>query len=136
MELSSSSTDIIQYANITDYNDFLIKNDKTNLTIIEYLEDINNKFYKINISFMEEFMELVDRDDFCISHDYLIKYKVSAETDTTANIKRMLISRGLKEGEDFEPFQQERLRKQGGTSKKNIYMLTPDAFRVDVHPIG
>ena len=101
MELSSSSTDIIQCTNIIDYNDFLIKNNKINLTIIEYLEDINNKFYHIDLSFMEEFMELVDRDDFCISHDYLIKYKVSAENSDSYNILRLLTSRGLNEAKDY-----------------------------------
>ena len=78
---------------------------------------------------MEKFMDLVDRDDLCIPHEYLFEYKVATESTTTSNILKMLKARGLIEGEDFELLRQERVRPQGGTTKKNIYMLTPDAFK-------
>ena len=130
MELSvTSSSSITQYDNVVDYNDYLIKNNKTNMTIVDYLKDINDRFYKIDISFMETFMDLIDRDDFCIPHEYLITYKVAAPGNTSKDIKKMLDSRGLEKDLDYRVGQESHPVPQGGFVKKNIYMLTPDAFK-------
>ena len=129
MELAINNADIIQYNNITDYNDYLIKNGKNDMSIIDYLKDINERFYNIDISFMESFMGLVDRDDFCIPHEYLITYKVAAPGTCSKDIKKMLKARGLIEGEDYRVGQVSEPVPQGGFVKKNVCMLTPDAFK-------
>ena len=128
VEVSISSNDISKYVNAIEYNDYLIKNN-INLTLIEYIKDANKKFYEYDISFMEDFMELVNRDDFCISHEYLKKYKIITINCDNSNISKMLKSRGLDEGKDFNPLQEEVVRKNGSIVKKTVYYLTPDAFK-------
>lgn len=58
-----------------EYNDTLIEN-KIELTIIEYIKDVNTKLCNIDISFIDDFMNLVDRDVCCIPHVMLYKYSV------------------------------------------------------------
>ena len=128
MALAVNNSEIIKHKKAIKYNDYLIENDIDH-TLIEYLKDANDKFYNYDIKFMEEFMELVDRVDFCISHEYLFEYKVATESTTTANVLRLLESRGLKEEKDYMPFLEERHRKNGSKYTKIIYMLTPDAFK-------
>ena len=129
MALSANNSEIIKNKKAIEYNDYLIEND-IDYTLIEYLKDANNKFYNYDISFMEQFMELVERVYFCISHEYLIKYKVITDgSNVSSNVLKMLKSRGLNEGEDYMLFQQEEHRKNGSKYTKNIYMLTPDALK-------
>ena len=100
MALSLINTEIEKYQKAIEYNDYLIDND-IDYTLEEYLNDANNKFYKYDISFMKEFMDLVDRVDFCIDHKYLIKYEVLTDGNTSNNILQMLKSRGLKKEVDY-----------------------------------
>ena len=78
MALAVNNTEITKHQKAIEYNDYLIDHD-IDYTLIEYLKDANNKFYEYDISFMEAFMELVDRVDFCIPHTHLFKYKVATE---------------------------------------------------------
>ena len=129
VEVSSSSNDIAKYVNATEYNDYLIKNNKR-LTIIEYVKDVNSMFNKLDINFMNEFMELVERDDMCISHEYLKKYEVVSAKNTSSNdILKMLGYRNLKEDIDFNLRQESQVRKNGSIVEKTVYYLTPDAFK-------
>ena len=129
MALSLINTEIEKYQKAIEYNDYLIDND-IDYTLEEYLNDANEKFYKYDISFMKEFMDLVNRVDFCIHHEYLIKYGiVDVKKKDSGKILQNLKARNLNEGEDYLVTKVSDLRKQGGTSTKNVYMLTPDAYK-------
>ena len=60
-------------SSIEEYNDYLIKN-KINVTILEYVNDINDIKYNIDIDFIDELLELVIKDECCIHHNMLVKY--------------------------------------------------------------
>jgi hypothetical protein len=57
------------------YNNNLV-NSKTIITIIEYVKAVNRLKYKIDIDFIDEFIELVNKDECCIHHNMLQKYGV------------------------------------------------------------
>ena len=48
---------------------FILNNREIN--IIEYAEFLNNRFYNIDISFMEYFLELIEKDECCIHYKKL-----------------------------------------------------------------
>lgn len=52
-------------------------NSKTIITIIDYVKAVNRLKYKIDIDFIDEFIELVNKDECCIHHNMLQKYGVS-----------------------------------------------------------
>ena len=108
LSISKSSTKIIEntinieiekHQKAIEYNEYLINNN-IDYTLLEYLKDANEKFYKYDIDFMEDFMELVDKVDFCISHEYLNKYEV-IKSKNSNDIFQMLKSRGLKKEVDY-----------------------------------
>ena len=49
---------------------------QVNINIIEFVKEINKIKYKIDISFIDEFIELVSKDDCCIHHNMLQKYGI------------------------------------------------------------
>ena len=49
--------------------------DPCNYTL-QVIKEINNIKYKIDISFINEFIELVNKDECCIHHDMLVKYGI------------------------------------------------------------
>ena len=65
----------------------LSKNEE--IIISDYLKKLNDKFYNIDISFIDDFLELVDKDVFCIPRKLLYKYGVLSEHDTH-DVKRLL----------------------------------------------
>jgi len=58
----------------------------------------------------------------------LIEYGVAASAQS-CNIKKRLESLGLEEGLEYQLIDIYEPVKQGGFSKKKVYMLTPEAFK-------
>ena len=71
------------------YNQKLVNEDEV-ITIIEYVKKLNDKFYHIDISFID-FIELVNKEGFIIHHSMLFKYEVLSKSDSY-NVLRMLES--------------------------------------------
>ena len=74
---------------ITDYNLSLVNN-KTNISIIDYLKQINKHNFNIDISFIDEFIELVSKNECCIHHIMLEKYGILTLKKGTSDVKRLL----------------------------------------------
>ena len=114
--------------NIQSYNEYLVTN-KIQIHIIDYVKQINNKCFNIDISFIDEFIELVSKDECCIHHLLLKKYKVVKLNKGTTDINRLIKQYDFIQDEDF------RLRivaesKSGGCTHKNDYYLHPRAFKM------
>jgi len=58
---------------IDDFNKKLV-DEKIDLPVRAYIEVVNEMFYNIDIKFMNDFMDLVDKDECCIPHDKLETY--------------------------------------------------------------
>ena len=65
----------MSFANPKEYNNWLIEN-KENITIIDYVKQVNKILYNIDISFIDDFIELVSKDECCIHDNMLQKYGV------------------------------------------------------------
>ena len=61
---------------IIKFNNDLVEA-KRNINIIDYVKEINKLSYKIDIDFIDEFIELVEKDQCCIHHNILLKYGIS-----------------------------------------------------------
>jgi phage anti-repressor protein len=110
-----------------EYNKYLVDSN-ISITIIDYVKEANKRKYNIDLTFMEEFLELVERDDFCISHSMLVKYEIINTNSGTIDIKRMLEQYGFKENIDYllRNVAEQTCR---GERIKNEYVLKPDTFK-------
>ena len=106
-----------------EYNQLLVSQ-KIELTLVEYITEANSKLLLVDMEFMEEFMDLVGRDDFCIPHELLYKYGALTERDSHV-IKRALEQYEFVEEKDYQ-VTPTTLR---GSVTKNIYMLLPETFK-------
>ena len=120
-----------KFDSIDDYNKYLIINNKTDVTIKEYIVNIKNMFYPdMDISFMDFFMSLVGKKDICVRMQKLIDYDVLEKKNIGQNLKRLLKQHGFNEGIDFNLSLKGAVRKNGSIVEKFEYTLTPEAFKV------
>jgi len=119
----------MSYITIKEYNTYLVEN-QVNINIIEYVKEVNKLEFKIDISFIDEFIELVSKNECCIHHNMLQKYGISNLKGTTNDIKKLLEQNEFIEKEDFDLRNVSQVRSQGGTVIKNEYYLHPRAFKI------
>ena len=117
------------FANPKEYNNWLIEN-KENITIIDYVKEINKILYNIDISFIDEFVELVNKDECVIHHNMLYKYEVLTSNNTTNHIKRLFEPYNLIENEDYNLSNVGQVRQNRGEVIKHEYYLHPRAFKI------
>ena len=117
------------YKSIEEYNTYLVDN-QVNVNIIDFVKEINKIKYNINILFIDEFIELVSKDECCIHHNMLEKYGIISLKNGSTNIKRLLEQNEFIENEDFNLLNVEEVRKNRGSVIKNEYYLHPDAFKI------
>ena len=85
---------------IQKYNEDLVSSN-TVITILEYVKKLNDKFYNIDVSCIDDFLELVDKDDFCIHNELLYKYDALTGEIRPSNVLRLLEQLEFKDGEHF-----------------------------------
>jgi hypothetical protein len=119
---------MIGYTNVNEYINYLIEN-KVNVNIIDFVKEINKLKYNIDISFIDEFIELVSKDECCIHHSMLVKYGILTLKKGTTDINRLLEQNNFIDN-DYQICHVAELRPQGGTSIKNEYYLHPRAFKI------
>ena len=119
----------MSYSTIKEYNTYLVNN-KVPINIINYVKEINNIEYKLeDISFIDDFIKLVHRKDFCIHHSMLQKHKILALKESTNHVKRLLDRHKFKENIDYLVTVVGH-QVLSGTKYKNIYHLTPNCFKL------
>ena len=91
----------MSYTTIEEYNNYLVEN-QVNINIIEYVKEINKLEFKIDISFIDEFIELVSKNECCIHHNMLQKYGIISLNKGTTDIKRILEQNDFIENDDFK----------------------------------
>ena len=75
-------------------------NEQPDITVLDYVKLLNEKIFNIDISFVNDFIELVDKEDFIIHHQLLEKYGVITIKDTFY-VKRLLEQYEFEEGKDY-----------------------------------
>ena len=103
----------------------LVQNPKIN--IIDFAKQYNLLTKNIDVSFVDQFLSMVESDDFCIHHDMLYLYGVLSEC-TTYDVKRLLEQYQFEEGEDYIVNRNIAAAHQGGSI--NNYFLKPDTFKM------
>jgi hypothetical protein len=105
------------------FNDALVEKGTT-LTVRAYLKRLNNEVFKQPIEdFVDDLLDLVIRDDFCIPHEKLVKYGVLTSTKC-GDVTRLLIQYDFKEGLDFSAS----TRQSTGGRPAKAYHLRPETF--------
>ena len=77
--------------------------EQPNITVLEYVKVLNEKIFNIDISFIDDFIDLVDKEGFNINHEMLQKYQVLKIKDTY-DVKRILEQYEFIEDQDFKKF--------------------------------
>ena len=119
---------MVGYSNVNEYISYLIDN-QNNVNIIEFVKEINKLKYNIDISFIDEFIELVSKDECCINNLMLEKYGILKLNKGTTRVKELLEQNDFIENEDYR-LSNVRESKSGGCTHKNEYYLHPDAFKI------
>ena len=114
---------------IIKFNNDLVES-KRNINIIDYVKEINRLSYNIDIEFIDEFIQLVDKDECCIHHNLLQKYGIISLNKGSTDIKRILEQNNFIENEDFNLRNVAEVRKNRGNVIKNEYYLHPNAFKI------
>ena len=99
---------------------------KSEIKIIDYIKTINLKFFNIDISFLEDFLELSQMEGFTIHHDLLYKYEILTGEIRSNNVLRLLNQYEL---ENNLHYLLELELLDHSSKDKNIYMLTNDTFK-------
>ena len=103
------------------------------IALREFIIEFQAQFYPDqDISFMDYFLELSQEENqgqFVVHHKKLIEYEVLVATGGSGDIKKRLNKLRLSENEDYLLSQvSEQL--PSGVKYKNVYMLTPDSFKL------
>ena len=119
----------MSYTTIEEYNNHLVKN-KSNVDIIEYVKEINKLTFNIDISFIDDFIKLVESDTCCIHHSMLKKYEVSNLTAGSSHVIRLMKQNGFINKKDYRLTKLGESAPNGGCTHKNEYYLHPDTFKI------
>ena len=111
---------------ISEYNKKLVDND-IDVNIIDYVKNLNEQFYNIDITFIDDFNNLVDKDEACIPQEYLFKYGVLSNTDRSYNIRRLLDQYDL---QDLRPCGCSTLSSETRTDLKTEFLVHPLLFKL------
>uniref|UniRef100_A0A6C0EE58 DUF3627 domain-containing protein n=1 Tax=viral metagenome TaxID=1070528 RepID=A0A6C0EE58_9ZZZZ len=121
---------MVQYTTIQEYINYLIEN-QINISVIDFVKEINKLKYNIDISFIDEFIELVSKDDCCIHHNMLEKYGILTLKKGSTDIKRILEQNEFEENDDFKLRNVAEFKNSnGGRGNKNEYFLHPRSFKI------
>ena len=101
-------------------------NEQPDITVLDYVNLLNENIFNIDISFIDDFIGSVDKEGFIINHEMLFKYEILLKTSST-NVLNSLSSYEFVDGMDYQ------LSKQlidDGRTEKYVYMLNTDAFKM------
>ena len=101
--------------------------EQPNITVLEYVKVLNENFFNIDISFIDDFIDMVDKDGFNISHEMLFKYEVLTKSETSNDIFRILERYNF---EDTVDYLRKIARVDDGRTEKIFYMLSSDVFKI------
>jgi len=111
-----------------DYVNSLVEQ-RQDITINEFVKEVNKRKFNIDISFIDEFLELVDKDECCIHHEKLYKCgMVSAHT--SSDVKRLMEQNNFTDGQDFRQRIVAFSASRGGRTHTTEYYLHPRTFKM------
>ena len=85
---------------IMEFNEKLVKNN-IDIGIIDYVKIINEKYYNIDISFIDNFIDLINKDECCIPHEFLKTLGITQLTGGSSDVKKILNNNNGIENKDY-----------------------------------
>ena len=104
---------------IEEFNKKLV-DDKSRITIIDYVKKLNDLYFHIDISFIDDFMDLISKKECFIEHELLLKYEIYKFANGSSDMKKVLEQNNAIEGSDYI----KRIN-----SDRIIYVLHPILFK-------
>ena len=104
-----------------------IIDENVEINIVDYVKLLNYEVYHIDISFIDDFIGLVDKDECCIHHDMLIKYGVLSLTSGTADVKRIIDQQKIESDTSTVRITADRTN---SNQLKNNYYFHPRLFKL------
>jgi hypothetical protein len=126
-DLANTSKTLINFNKYSDniINNVFIKN--------SIFKELNEKFYKIDISFIDDFLKLVGTNECIIPHMMLEKYgvlKIKGEKQEDTTTVKRLLKKQLKLPENLYLNDKVVVQLPSGKKYKNKYLLSPYAFKL------
>ena len=85
---------------IEEFNKKLV-DDKSQITIIDYVKQINDLYFHIDISFIDDFMDIINKKECCIEHELLLKYEIYKFANGSSDMKKVLEQNNAIERSDY-----------------------------------
>ena len=104
-----------------------IIDENVEINIVDYVKLLNYDVYHIDISFLDDFINLVDKDECCVHHDMLYKYGVLTKRNSTHDILRNIENQKLEN--ETSLYNLTSCINARGTAEQNIYFLHPRLFK-------
>ena len=104
-----------------------IIDENVEINIVDYVKLLNYELYHIDISFIDDFIGLVYKDECCIHHDMLVKYGVLSLSSSTHDVKIIIDQQQLESNAEVVRIIPH-LTKSNQT--KNDYYLHPRLFKL------
>ena len=105
-----------------------LTDDNKEINIIEYAKLLNNELYKIDISFLEYFISLIDKDDCCIHYKVLEEFGIF-QFDTSNKFLNKMKKNEFEENIDYRVANVGQSVFSGMTHKKDYY-LSPRCMKI------
>ena len=102
-------------------------NEQPDITVLDYVKLLNEKVFNIDIGFIEDFIDLIDKEGFIINHEMLFKYEILTKSETSHDVLRILERYNF---DDTVDYLRKVARVDDGRTEKIIYMLSSDAFKM------
>ena len=94
--------------------------EQPDIKIIDYVKLLNEKIFNIGIAFIDDFINLVDKDNCCIDHELLMKYGITNLTAGSYDVKKIIERNDGQERADYTVSQ---------LADRIIYLLNPTFFK-------
>ena len=111
---------------IQNFNQKLI-DENVEINIVDFVKLLNYEVYHIDITFINNLLLLIDKDECCISHDMLYKYGVLSDHNAY-NVKRLLDQYHFVENEHYKIKLIDEVNKKVGRPQITD-MLHPGTFK-------
>ena len=113
-----------QNTQIQEFNQNLAHN-TIEINILDYTKYLNELFFNIDISFIDLFIELIDKDECVIPHEYLKICGITQLTSGSHDVKKILNNNNAIEEIDYVV----EISRTADLQEKTIYVSHPTIFK-------
>ena len=113
-----------QKTQIQEFNQNLANN-TVDINIIDYTKYLNELFFNFDITFIDRFIDLIDKDECVISHEHLKICGITQLTAGSNDVKKILNNNNAIEEVDYVV----EVSRTADLQEKTIYVLHPTIFK-------